>query len=746
MNNKDLLLERILLNMKYDSRMTLSENMLLLENDCTRYQNVKDLEILPNTGSIQQYLKELGFSVTVDYSFGNSTATAVWTHFFGSPGNTKTPTELWTKLKNSGYSVGTTSGVGYQTLKAISDKLISIRNNKLSSCNKTNPNINNLTKELKGLQPGSKEWVKVMQGYNSSQTKDTGCPPNMVPVTDSATLKYLNTEYKNKLDNRLALMGTQRSTTGAIGNYRQNSKGGWCELKNYVGDDVNWSEVFAPPTAEQAHGLLTVIELASLGAAMIPTPLSPLLFGISMAAGLADAGVYFAEGDKYMGSMMLALEVIPGGELVEIFAKGGSKVFKTIGKKGSTELLEKDAKGLIKNSFEKSQVTTLKKEIKNVTQELVQGTEKQIVKNVTEKSSKTFIESGGGVEMFFDAIYLLWKSIGKLPQMAIKVGGTMWGVDQLYLALYGRDEDRQKSDIRKLYYWIQNKGLPEDAEFARVLKQVEQTVAGGKVQKDVVMKNITETPRDKKTQQEEQLKLYQEMYGRNVKNKKPGYAGSGSELELPTPTIDEVLSGSKKYSLGMKGPEIYNIKRKLKVNYGENLLGSEINTTLQNSEEFDLDFLNVIMNFQRNIIPKYYDKKTNEVGLIGKETYEYATQNPLKPMEIKKPTEVVNQETINSYDYFIYQPRTKQFLSATYEDYLEQQKAGNQVKKELKQISLDTNQVDPAKLSRKERKNYFKNQEQAKKWIDFYKQKVMLQTITPEQRQALEDLSSLPLR
>jgi peptidoglycan hydrolase-like protein with peptidoglycan-binding domain len=738
MNNKELLLERILLNMKYDSRMTLSENMLLLENDCTRYQKVKDLEILPDTGSIQQYLKELGFNVAVDYSFGNGTATAVWTHFFGSPGTTKTPTELWTELKNKGYSVGTTPGIGYQTLKVISDKLISIRNNKLKNCITTKADAIN---RLGGLTPGSKEWADAMrqvQIYNSKQ--DTGCPPNMVPVTDSATLKYLNTEYKNKLDTRLALMGTQRSTTGAIGNYRQNSKGGWCELKNYVGDEPNID------VAEEAHAVLTIIELGTLAAAMIPTPLSPILFGISMAAGLADAGVYFAEGDKYMGSMMLALEVIPGGELLEIFAKGGGKIFKKIGKEGTEELLEKGAKETL-TATEKTTYKALKQEIEQVSQELVQGTEKQIVKNVTEKSSKTFIESGGGVEMFFDSIYILWKSIGKLPQMAIKVGGTMWGIDQLYLALYGRDEDRQKSDIRKLYYWIQSKGLPENQEFARVIKQVEQSVAGGKVQKDVVMKNISEVPKDRKTQKDEQLKLYEEMYGKNVRNKKPGYAGSGREVELPVPTVEEVLSGSKYYTFGMKGDEIYNLKSKLKTNYGN--FNQGLDKTLQNNE-FDDEFLNVIIDFQENIVPRYYDTKITDeraASSIGNETYKFIMMSPLSKMKTITTQQAAEGLTKDDYDYFVYQPRIKQYTNITYEDYLEQQKAGNQVKKELKQKDLQVlNTPDPTKLSRKERRNYFKNQEQAKKWIDFYKQKVLLQTITPEQRQALEDLSSLPLR
>jgi hypothetical protein len=42
---------------------------------------------------------------------------------------------------------------------------------------------------------------------------DSGCPPNMIPVTDPATLKYLNTDYSKKLDTKLSLIGSQASST-----------------------------------------------------------------------------------------------------------------------------------------------------------------------------------------------------------------------------------------------------------------------------------------------------------------------------------------------------------------------------------------------------------------------------------------------------------------------------------------------------------------------------------------------------
>jgi len=92
------------------------------------------------------------------------------------------------------------------------------------------------------------------------------------------------------------------------------------------------------------HDWLAFVEISTGILGLIPTPLSPLFLGISTIAGVADAGVYYSEGDNYMGSMMLALSIIPGGEFLKVMK--GSRVFLKRGIKGSKELIKKYKSGV----------------------------------------------------------------------------------------------------------------------------------------------------------------------------------------------------------------------------------------------------------------------------------------------------------------------------------------------------------------------------------------------------------------
>jgi hypothetical protein len=233
-------------------------------------------------------------------------------------------------------------------------------------------------------------------------------------------------------------------------------------------------------TSSDVHTFLSIVEIGTLILGLIPSPLSPILLGISTAAGLGDSATYFYEGDKYMGFMMLALEIIPGGEFLKVLK--GSKTAVKLGKEGTLELLEKGAKGEL-DSAQKVVYQNLKKELSVIEKEIAYGVEKQIGKNVTEDIPYNFLKEVSklspkeSLKKFYQTMSWIISSfkkefpIGTIPKMLINVGGTMVGIDKLYLAVFGRDEDRQNSDIRKLYYLIQQKGLPEAEEQSRVLEQ-----------------------------------------------------------------------------------------------------------------------------------------------------------------------------------------------------------------------------------------------------------------------------------
>lgn len=65
-----------------------------------------------------------------------------------------------------------------------------------------------------------------------------------------------------------------------------------------------------------------------ISATGVGAPLGLALIGVGTAIGVADAIKYYQENNPYMGTMMLALQLIPGGELVGILAKNSAKFAK----------------------------------------------------------------------------------------------------------------------------------------------------------------------------------------------------------------------------------------------------------------------------------------------------------------------------------------------------------------------------------------------------------------------------------
>ena len=99
-------------------------------------------------------------------------------------------------------------------------------------------------------------------------------------------------------------------------------------LVNFYYADDDWT----------THEILTTIQIASAVLGMFPTPLSPLFWGISTIAGVADGIKYFKEDDPYMGTIVIALSLIPGNTLSIIFKS--SKAFQILGINGLKNLIK----------------------------------------------------------------------------------------------------------------------------------------------------------------------------------------------------------------------------------------------------------------------------------------------------------------------------------------------------------------------------------------------------------------------
>ena len=455
-----------------------------------------------------------------------------------------------------------------------------------------------------------------------------------------------------------------------------------------VTDKNKYEKGYTMWSTEFLHDAASFVEMGTLILGLIPSPLSPILLGISTGAGLADAGVYFAEGDKYMGSMMLALEIIPGGEFYKVFK--GSKTATKLGREGTMELLENGAKKTLKGSDEIA-FQQLKQELKVVAPELAKGVQKQIVKNVTENLVQNFIKVVKGMsplnmlKTFFNVLGIIWKSSGTIPQLTIKLGGTVWGVDQLYLAAFGRDEDRQNSDIRKLYYMIKGEGLPEEEELVKVLAEAQKYTDPEKL--GTVTSEIV-----KQGKIDEYIKNHiLSSYNKNVKNKKPGYSGSGKEITIPTPTIDEVISGNKIIYYGMSGEEILKIKKYLKTNYGS-YLDPKIEKTI-NNPNFDDDFYDVLKDFQGNVLPTNFEIKPKEYGYIGNETYSLIIKSPIGKLKTKTIKDITYDElekTKDKFNFYIWSLRTNKWVSSSFDEFRNASKEGVKVTYSPK-VNLEVN-------------------------------------------------------
>ena len=211
-----------------------------------------------------------------------------------------------------------------------------------------------------------------------------------------------------------------------------------------------------------SHDFLNTIEIASAVLGMFPTPLSPLFWGISTIAGVADAKLYFDEKDPYMGTLMMALSVIPGGELAKIFKS--SKAFQKIGVEGLKKLVKSYKSGNLKKESVKylKEFTNIFKQpsvIKEVNKGIIETSLLTLKNNLKNKSLKYLINF---------LIYLNKFSKG-VKNITFKVGGTVFGIDKLYLIIFADNEEYFNSRQKNEYRAIVNQFL-NNTEYNQYLK------------------------------------------------------------------------------------------------------------------------------------------------------------------------------------------------------------------------------------------------------------------------------------
>lgn len=189
---------------------------------------------------------------------------------------------------------------------------------------------------------------------------------------------------------------------------------------------------------EWDHGTSAIWELGlTFGGILLTfTPIAPV--GLAMIAagttlGVADAMVYYSEGDPYMGTMMLALQVIPGGELVSVFKNSArvirvsDKVVKFV-KNATPETLTKIIKLGSKGG---KGLTEFQKKVYTYLGEGISASTPQIMKKISAKSIKIMRETiiGRGL---IKSLPLMMKTGKWVGSTILKVGGVAVSVDQLW--------------------------------------------------------------------------------------------------------------------------------------------------------------------------------------------------------------------------------------------------------------------------------------------------------------------------
>jgi predicted nucleotidyltransferase len=210
-------------------------------------------------------------------------------------------------------------------------------------------------------------------------------------------------------------------------------------------------EFFSDP-----HNVLMAVELGSMFIAPFTGPFAPVFLGISIGAGLADSAVYyFIDGDPHSAMMALALTIVPEAKLGKYFRRSKGFIDK-YGRKGADEVLERYNKyknGNTSIKFTDEEMKFLKESgedlAEKATQEYLKSEtantiKKGLLKTASEKTVK------GLLSLIVNTLKFTGKTIKSIGSTGIMLGGTYYIFDQIYLSIWGDDEDRQKSEFKQI--------------------------------------------------------------------------------------------------------------------------------------------------------------------------------------------------------------------------------------------------------------------------------------------------------
>ena len=347
--------------------------------------------------------------------------------------------------------------------------------------------------------------------------------------------------------------------------------------------------------------------LMSSGWGAIP---GTVLLGAGTAVGVADALMYYVEGKPYDGTMMMALQMIPGGELI----RGLSKYTKHADNLPELQrILKKMSESKALTDLEEKVYIELSEAFRKFLPELGPKLSKYAFQFLRATLKRLPLL---GVMKFLRNLFKGSKFIGKF---VIKIGRIVITFDQLWILLStpemakARDKSELASMLRAIHGYFTQEEINNMWEAKEMLYNPDGTInsQGQDSVKNGVINGILEIKEGLPTVDEivqafvnpgNQPKLNDEKV-LNVKNFTP----------KPDPvTIESILSGKQTIRKGQKGQVVEEIQRMLL------FLGYDLGETGKKGAGIDRDFgdttKKAVEKFQKD------NKLKDTSGVVGKET------------------------------------------------------------------------------------------------------------------------------
>jgi len=369
---------------------------------------------------------------------------------------------------------------------------------------------------------------------------------------------------------------------------------------------VNWDHDTSAYVEIGLTGAGFLLALTGVGA-----PLGLVLIAAGTAVGIADAIKYYEENNPYMGTMMLALQLIPGGELVGILAKNSSKFVKHYPK--FVKIIEKLSTNKVITDFEGKIFEwgskLFNKHLPTISKLLRKHSFKALTLKLKREKSSIVLRT---------IISLLHFGLKKAPafigKLIIKVGRISITVDQLWTLMSTpdswREKMRDKGEFSKILDMLYDGTLTDSVKEG--LWIVWQKILGNDVNEDIneELINQMESQMDKYDENFELSKI--PISDKVIPNRwEKINKTSNIPIKNTSVTFNDVIKGTQTIKKGDKGNVVREIQNMLySIGY---YLGDSGKQTNGVDGDYQTSTETVVKYFQ-------IENNLNETGVVDKIT------------------------------------------------------------------------------------------------------------------------------